>query len=146
MWTVAHTELTPASTSQLWARYADPTRWPEWDHGIRRVTMQAPMAVGARGAIWPVKGPPAPMIFTEVTTGVGFTTVTRLPLGRLTFTHDVAQTASGSRFTHQVTISGLLAPLYARVVGRGIAAGLPTAMQTLARLARSSIPIPSEHR
>ena len=45
------------------------------------------------------------------------------------------ETATGSRITQGVTISGPLAPLIARVVGTGIAAGRPSAMRALARLA-----------
>lgn len=79
-----------------------------------------------------------------MTPNVEFTDVSRLPLGRLTFTHTITPTATGSRFTHRVMITGFLAPLYSRVIGRGIAAGLPTAMQTLARLAEGSqVPDPS---
>lgn len=30
MWTIEHTEQTSATPAQLWARYAEPARWPEW--------------------------------------------------------------------------------------------------------------------
>jgi hypothetical protein len=99
------------------------------------------MTVGGRGKLKPVKGPWMPFTFTEVTPDVGFTDVSRLPLARLTFTHHISPTTAGSRITHGVSISGPLSPLFARVIGRTIAAGLPTAMQALARLAET-IPAP----
>jgi hypothetical protein len=143
MWTFEHTETTSASPAQLWARYAEPARWPEWDHDLATVTVQGPMAAGTRGAIKPTKGPATPYTFTEVTPDVGFTDVTRLPLARLTFTHLIEPTPAGSRFTHRATISGPLSPLFARLVGRGIAAGLPTAMRRLARLAERTADSPA---
>jgi len=138
MWTVEHTETTSASPAQLWARYAEPTTWPEWDHETAAVTVQGRVAVGTRGTLKPVKGPATPFTFTEVTPEVGFTDVSRLPLARLTFTHLIVPTPTGSRFTHRVTINGPLSPLFARVIGRTIAAGLPTAMRQLARLAETA--------
>lgn len=135
MWTFEHTELTSATPARLWAHYAEPTTWPEWDSETAGVTVQGPMAVGTRGTLKPAKGPATRFTFTEVTPEVGFTDVSRLPLARLTFAHHIEPTATGSRFTHRVTIAGPLSPLFSRVIGRKIAANLPTAMRTLARLA-----------
>jgi len=86
----------------------------------------------------PVKGPAAPFTFTEVTSEVSFTNVSRLPLASLTFSHLIEPLPTGSRFTHHIAISGLLSLLFARVIGRHIQAGLPTAMKRLARLAETA--------
>jgi uncharacterized protein YndB with AHSA1/START domain len=137
MWTFEHTETASAAPSQVWARYAEPTTWPEWDHQAASVTVQGSVVVGTRGSLKPVKGPATPFIFTEVTPEVSFTDVSRLLLSRLTFTHRIEPTATGSRFTHCVTITGPLSPLFARVIGKRIAAGMPTAMRALARLAEA---------
>lgn len=138
MWTFEHAETTIATPAQLWARYAEPTSWPDWDHEIASVTVHGPMAVGTRGRLKPVKGPASLFTFTEVNPQVGFTDVTRLPLARMTFHHRIEPTAAGSRFIHRVTISGPLSPFFARVIGRRVAAGLPIAMQALARLAETT--------
>lgn len=138
MWACAHTEMTTATAAQLWTRYADPTTWPEWDHEIATVTVDGPMATGMRGTLKPVKGPATPFVFSEVEPETGFTDVSRLPLARMTFRHLIEPIPAGCRFTHTVTISGPLSPLFARVIGRNVAAGLPVAMQALARLAETS--------
>lgn len=138
MWTFEHTETTSAAPAQLWSRYEDPTTWPEWDHEIAAVTVHGPMAVGTRGTLKPVKGPAMTFTFSEVIGEVGFTDVSRLPLARLTFSHLIEQTATGSRFSHRVSISGPLSPVFARVIGKRIAAGLPGAMRELARLAETT--------
>jgi len=138
MWMFEHTETTSASPERLWARYAEPGAWPAWDHEIATVTVEGPMAVGTRGRLKPVNGPASRFTFTEVTPEVGFTDVTRLPLARLTFVHSIESTPSGSRFTHRVTIDGPLSRLFARVIGRNVAAGLPIAMRSLAELAETA--------
>lgn len=96
------------------------------------------MAVGVQGSLTPVKGPATPFTFTEVEPERGFVDVSRLPFTRMTFEHRILPTKDGCRFTHRVTISGLLSSLFARVIGRNVSAGLPTAMQALARLAEKA--------
>lgn len=142
MWAFEHTETTSATPAQLWARYAEPSTWPEWDHEAANVTVRGPVAVGTRGSLKPVKGPETPFTFTEVTPEVSFADVSRLPLARLTFAHRIEPTATGSRFTHRIAITGPLSPLFARVIGKRIAAGLPKAMRALARLAEA-VPAPA---
>lgn len=138
MWSFEHTETTSATPTQLWARYVDPTTWPEWDQDTARVTVESPMAAGVEGTLKPTKGPATKFVFTEVTPEVAFTNVSRLPLARLALTHRIESGVAGCRFTHRVTITGPLSPLFAQLVGKGIAAGLPSAMRTLARLAESA--------
>jgi polyketide cyclase/dehydrase/lipid transport protein len=135
MWQFEHSETTSATPDQLWARYADPASWPAWDDGTESVTVEGPMAVGTRGRLKPKGGPTTTFEFVEVEPGRGFTDVTRLPLARLEFSHRIEPHGDATRFTHRITITGPLSPLFARVVGRNVAAGLPGAMRTLARLA-----------
>lgn len=146
MWTFEHTETTRADPAQVWALYREPTRWPEWDHELAAVVADVPMAVGSGGTIRPVKGPAARFTVTELTEGVSFADVARLPLARMTFAHHLAPTGSGTTLTHSVTITGPLSPVFGRLVGRQVAAEMPAAMRTLARLAErsgSSEPPPS---
>jgi hypothetical protein len=138
MWRFEHTQTTSAGPERVWARYVDPTTWPEWDHGTESVTADGPLAVGRRGRLKPKGGPWTSFVVTEAEPGVGFSDVTRLPLAQLRFRHRIEAVPGGSRFTHTVTITGPLAPLFARIVGRTIAAELPTAMATLARLAEDA--------
>lgn len=142
MWTFEYTESTTATPAQLWARYSDPFTWPEWDSEIATVTVDGPMAVGVKGSLKPVKGPATRFTFTEVEPERGFVDVSRLPLARMTFEHRIVPNLDGGcRFTHRVTISGPLSPLFSRVIGRNVAVGLPEAMQALARLVeRASAP------
>lgn len=51
------------------------------------------------------------------------------------FEHSALREGDRTRVTHRVTISGLTTPLFSRVIGRGIASGLPGAVAALARLA-----------
>lgn len=72
---------------------------------------------------------------TDVRPDEGFVDVTRLPLARMRFEHLAVREAGRTRVTHRVTISGVTTPLFSRVIGRGIAKGLPATVRTLARVA-----------
>ncbi len=134
MWTFQHTETTTATPERLWDLYREPTTWPEWDHQIEDVTVDGPFETGATGTIKPVGGPRTKFRMVEVTEKVSFTDVTRLPLAKMRFDHRIEPGA----ITHRVTITGPLAPLFARVIGRKVVADLPTAMRTLAARAEQA--------
>lgn len=58
--------------------------------------------------------------------------MTRLPLARLRFEHELADAPNGATIvTHRVTISGPLTPLWWRLIGRGIERDLPDTVRTL---------------
>jgi ligand-binding SRPBCC domain-containing protein len=133
-----HTEFTTATAEQIWPYYADPTRWPEWDHALAKASLDGPLVVGTSGRIHPVKGPRVSFTMTEVTAHRSFSDVTRFPFARITFTHVIAPTDSGCQLTHRFQVTGPLAPVFGVLIGRAIAAELPTAMRTLARLAETS--------
>lgn len=138
MWSFEHTETSTAGAARVWDQYADPSRWPEWDDGLKAVSFTGPFAVGSTGRLKPVGGPATTFRLTQVTPQASFTDVTRLPLARLTFSHRIEATPGGSRITHRVEFSGPLSPLFARLIGRSIAADLPETIQRLARQAEAA--------
>jgi hypothetical protein len=135
MWEFTHTETTAATPAQLWSRYTDCGSWPEWDVETESVTLDGPFATGTTGTIKPVGAPKAKFRMAEVTKDVSFSDVTKLPLAKMHFTHNIESADDGTRFTHHVTITGPLSPLFGRVIGKKVAAGLPTAMRRLGELA-----------
>ncbi len=138
MWTFEHTEQTTATPDQLWRRYADTATWPEWDSGTDRVVLDGPFAAGTKGHLKPVGGPKTKFELLETNEAVSFTDVSFLPLAKMHFAHKITPGETTTAFTHRVTISGPLAPLFARVIGKKIAAELPGAMRKLAQLAADS--------
>ncbi len=133
-----HTEETTATREALWERYADPPGWPEWDQETAEVTLDGAFTPGSTGSLRPATGPRVRFTLTDVSPPDGFTDVTRLPLARMTFTHRLEEVTGGTRITHTVTITGPLSPLFGRVIGAKVAAGLPEAMRRLARLAEQA--------
>jgi len=143
MWEFQHAETTSATPRQLWRRYREPTTWHEWDDQIEAVEFEGDFRLGAVGTLKPVGGPRTTFRLTEVTEAVSFTDVSRLPLARMRFDHCIEAEADHTRFVHRISITGPLSPLFARVVGRRMAAELPAAMRALAALAERT-PVPEQ--
>jgi hypothetical protein len=142
-WTVEHTEYTAASPESIWAQWSDVTTWPVWDRGVEHVSLEGPFAVGTKGTLKPAGGPRAHFELTDVRPAEGFVDVTKLPLARMRFEHSAVREDGSTRVTHRVTITGLTAPIFSRVIGRGIAKGLPETVKTLARVAAERDPAPA---
>lgn len=134
-WTFEHTEHTSAYPESIWALWSDVTSWPGWDEAVEHVDLDGPFATGTKGVLKPAGGPKVDFELVDVRPTEGFVDVTRLPLSRMRFEHSAIREGDHTRVTHHVTISGLTTPLFSRVIGRGIAKGLPKSVKTLARLA-----------
>ncbi len=134
-WTVEHTDYTSASPESIWALWSDVTSWPAWDDGVEHVNLEGPFATGTKGTLKPTGGPKVRFELVDVRPAEGFADVTTLPLSRMRFEHSAIREGEQTCVTHRVTISGLTTPLFSRVIGRGIAKGLPETVKTLARRA-----------
>lgn len=145
-WTFEHSECTPASPESIWALWSDVTSWPAWDDGVERVTLEGSFADGTRGTLKPAGGPKVRFELTEVRPAEGFADVTRLPLCRMRFEHSAVRDGDLTRVSHRVTITGPATPLFSRVIGRGIAKGLPETVRGLVRLAAEREPAPAPAR
>ncbi|GBQ09267.1 SRPBCC family protein [Swaminathania salitolerans] len=132
-WTHSETVTTPASASQIWARWADAANWPEWDREVEWVRLNGPFSKGTTGKMKPSGGPEVAFELTEVTPNVSFTDTARLPLTEMVFTHEYLPQEDGeqARIRHSVTLTGLLAPLFGKVIGTKIKAHLAEAMEKL---------------
>jgi hypothetical protein len=140
MWSAEASAVTPAGPESVWALYEQVSGWKEWDHEVESSRLDGPFQVGSAGVLKPRGGPASKFRLTGVTPGRGFSDVTRLPLATLAFEHTLTPESSGTRIHHRVTIRGPLAFLFSRVIGRKIAAGLPSAVAALARAAASAAP------
>lgn len=86
---------------------------------------------GAKGRLKPTKGPEAKIEFTEITKNKSFTTISKLPLCTMSYVHELVPSSEGTEVSHKVIFSGVLSPLFGRLIGGGIKKGLPATMQGL---------------
>lgn len=106
-----------AAPARVWPILVDVERWHEWTASIRSITLRgpAPFGPGSRVRIRQPKLPPATWTVTELVPGSHFTWVSAAPLLRVTATHALVATASGTRVTLGIVHDGVLGRLLARL-------------------------------
>lgn len=123
-----------ATPAQIFAHYSAPANWPLWDPELRAVSLPDGLRAGAKGWLHPRQGPRAQIAISAVDAPRSFTVISRLPLCQMSFGHDLQAQGDQTRVTHSVSFTGPLAPLFRRLIGRGIARGLPATMAGLKRI------------
>lgn len=154
MWRFEHTVETGAPREAVWRLWEDVPGWKERDEGLDWARLDGPFATGTRGVLKPrgvvgaihVRLAP-PFELEEVVPHESFTLAQRIPLGRMRTHHQLEETDAGlRRVTQRVEISGPLAPLFARLIGRSLAGGLPRSMRRLANIAEGAAPTGRESK
>lgn len=128
---LTHSTLIAAQPRAVFALYARPQDWPNWDTELRAVDLPQGLVPGATGWLTPAKGPRARITVTEVTPDCSFAVKSRLPLCRMTFDHHLTPQGSGTLAQHSVQFTGPLAFVFRRLIGPTIARGLPASLAGL---------------
>lgn len=124
-----------ASPEDVWAHYADVSRWPTWDEGLESAHLDGPFLTGTTGRLVASRQPPISFMLTEVSNGHIFTTESRLGPVVVTVRHRLERMFGGCRIAHELEISGpeaqgwvtRLAPSMDHAVGRLSRLTSPTA-------------------
>lgn len=134
MWTYEYSVTANCTPQDVWACYADPSVWPEWDAEIKELTLEGPFAAGVAGTMSLHHLPPMALTVTVVLPHAEFRTETRMPDGTLIrFVYLLAAPdGSGTRITHRVEIEG---PAAGTEFGDSVAAPVPDTLRKLARVA-----------
>jgi hypothetical protein len=137
MTTIANAQTTSTATpSAFFERWADMATWPEWNLDTEWVRLDGPFVEGATGVLKPKGGPKVPFVVARLTVDE-FVDVSRLFGARLTFHHRVATADDKTTVTVDVTLCGVLAPLWRLILGKGIAASAQPDLDRLARTAEA---------
>jgi hypothetical protein len=126
-----------ASQQSVFAIYANVARWANWDSNVQSSSISGVFESGATGRLKPSNGPAAKIVFVEVVPNESFTVEAKLPLCVMRFEHELSPIATGVRSVHRVTFSGILAPLFGRIIGGKIRQSLPRTMAGLKHAAES---------
>jgi uncharacterized membrane protein len=114
------TVIIDAPPEKVFAVLCDVERWPEWTStmtSVRRLEI-GPFAVGSTAQVRQPKLRPAVWQVTELDENRNFTWTTRSPGLRMKAGHLVEPHGAGSRVALSFEMSGLFAPLVARLYGR----------------------------
>lgn len=114
----SYVTTTHHSCAEIYARWADPATWSDWDPEVASVRLEGPAMVGARGRLTPANGPAQAFIISALRPDREFTNRAALPGAHLEFEHLVEPDPAGSRICVTVRVHGVLRPLWARILRR----------------------------
>lgn len=120
-----------ATPEQIFLFYENVSEWSSWDPDVQSSSIDGEFRAKVKGKLKPTKGPETRIEFTEVTKNKSFTTISKLPLCTMSFVHELVSSSEGTEVFHKILFSGLLSPLFGRLIGSGIRKGLPATMQGL---------------
>ena len=127
---ISHSIRVATPKDQVFKLYADVASWPAWDSELVDAYLPA-FVQGASGWLKPRQGPKAKIKLVAIEQDASFIVESALPLCRVRFGHALTEEDGQTRVTHWVSFSGALAPLFRRLIGRGIAHGLPDTLAGL---------------
>jgi hypothetical protein len=135
MWVFECAKTTTAAPAAVWERWTTPECWAEQDEGIEWARLRGQLAVGSTIELKPSHGPKTTVTISRLAAGTAFPTQGRLPGCRLTIDHEITAGEEVSEFTHRITMRGVTVPIFRRLFGNAMAAGLPAMLTNIARLA-----------
>ncbi len=125
MWHHRYEEDTTLNCEELWPVLADVARWPEVDRNIEYLTIKGEPGPGVSFVLKPKGGPRLNFVIGEFEAPSRYADVCRMPLGIMRTRHTLIPEERGTRIRVDIEITGPLAPVWGRLVGRRHAAGLP---------------------
>jgi uncharacterized protein YndB with AHSA1/START domain len=127
-----------ATAAKIFAIYADVAQWPTWDPDLKEARLEGALKSGVIGEVSPHSGPKSKLLFSEVVQDKLLRMECKLPLAKMHFDYILQAEGDATLVTHRTTFSGLLAPLWGRVIGSGMKKSLPAALEGLRRKAEAA--------
>lgn len=124
-----------APIATVFALYADVGNWPAWDPDLKASSLKGAFVSGAVGEVKPHSGPKSELKFVEVIQGKSVRMECKLPLGMMHFDYELQTQGNSTVATHRTSFSGLLAPIWSRLIGSGMKKTLPAALAGLKKAA-----------
>lgn len=135
---------TTASKATIWRLWEDVENWKQFDERLEYSYLLGEKNF-EEGAIGYLKGKGAPktrFVLTQVTTGVSFVEVLKLPLGQTIHLQRYFEISDNNKtiFTHEVNFKGRLKPLYYWLLAGEFKKDLKKVMLKMKLLAETSNP------
>ena len=128
---IEHNIEIAAPAEAVFTLYKDVERWSDWDSDIANSQMDGEFEIGTRGFLVPSKGYGVQMELTEVTEGRSFTVVSKIPMLRMKFDHEIEPSEDYVVVTHRVKFEGLLSMFLGKRLASQIDQGMPVTLANL---------------
>ena len=126
MWTRSYSVTTKDVTKeQMWNLFADVNNWPSWDEGIEFTELKGKFEKGNFFILKPKGGPKLKVELLETLVNKSFLDVTTFPLAKMYDNHTFEETPYGLKITNTISVKGILAFVWVKLVARDIVKALP---------------------
>ena len=126
-----------ATPETIFSLYADVSNWNKWDPEVKKSSINGTFISGVIGKLKPISGPESKIKIERVNINKSFLVTSNLPLCKMSFDHQLSVFESSVDVIHSVSFTGLLSPLFARLIGSQIKKGLPNSMAGLKRVSEA---------
>jgi Polyketide cyclase / dehydrase and lipid transport len=113
-----HSERSTADAADIWALWADPERWPDWNEQIERAEVEVELELGAEVRIKFRRGGTVRFEVTELEPERLLIDEARFPGARLGHEHRLAPGKSSVEITHRIYLEGPLSGFWSLMMGR----------------------------
>ena len=126
MWTRSYSITTNKVTGeQIWKLFADVNNWHTWDKGTEYAKIDGKFEAGNHFILKPKGGPKVKIKLIETIKNNKFTDVTSFPLAQMYDEHLFETTPDGLKITYTISVKGLLAFFWIKIVAQNIINNLP---------------------
>lgn len=134
---IKHTVVTTAPAVAIWQVWQDVANWNTWDYGIEFSSINGPFKEGTSGTLKPKGGPLVHTKLTHVEPMKAFVDESKLPFARIIVSHFLKEKEGKIEVTHKIEMKGLLAFLFAYLIGRTMKKNLPEEMEAMVKKAEN---------
>jgi hypothetical protein len=121
----------------IWQAWADVNNWPQWDNELEYCDMKADFSKGNQFILKPKGGPKILLFLSEVIPNYKFIDRCKFFGAIMSDAHELEDTVAGVRITNTITVTGPLSFLWANLVAKNVAKGVPEQTTNLVEYARS---------
>ncbi|HUQ84777.1 MAG TPA: hypothetical protein VM077_00490 [Candidatus Limnocylindrales bacterium] len=126
MWKRTYTTITKKVTKeQMWKLFADVNNWHTWDKGTEYAHLEGKFEAGNFFFLKSQGGPKVKIELLETIKNKRFVDVTRFPLALMYDEHLFEETPQGLKIIYTISVKGLLAFLWVKIVAQNIVNNLP---------------------
>jgi len=126
MWTKSYSITTKDVTKeQMWKLFANVNNWSSWDDGIEFTELKGEFEKGNSFILKPKGGPKLKVELLETTINKSFLDVTPFPLAKMYDNHTFEETPDGLKITNTISVKGILAFVWVKLVAGDIVKALP---------------------
>ncbi|HYH60616.1 MAG TPA: SRPBCC family protein [Solirubrobacterales bacterium] len=118
MFEASHTDRADVPPEAVWALWADPAHWPEWNEQLSSGELDGELAVGTGVTVKFKRGGKMRLSVVELDHGRLFVDEAKLPGCRFGHEHRVEPASGGCEITHRLYLKGLTSGPFSFMFGR----------------------------